>query len=296
MKLRIGLGLTGLCLSVITVFAFQNCGQSGSINSAAGLDKVTSSGGTSGSDPATDPGSLVVVNPPSDNPPSSTNPPPSDTPPSTTPPVVQNPPSDTPPSGQNPPPTTTPPVVQNPPSGQNPPPTTNPPGNSQPPTASNGNGGDNGNSGGSCNDGGGSEVDPGSSHACKDINAAAVNLAIDYIALPGGMIVLASDTSNFVISSTQKSIKVKALVDADLSEIRLVLKDSGNAIMGNENTYGLKTPSGQQSGIKVMLDNSVSVKKDTMYELTVDVDLNNQIVAAGNKCIFKPVIKSAQLL
>ena len=123
-----------------------------------------------------------------------------------------------------------------------------------------------------------------------------MNLAIDYIALPGGMIVLSSDSKNFVISNTQKSIKVKALVDANLSEVRLVLKEEGNSISGDGDKYDLKTPSAQQSGIKVKLEKPVSVKKDMMYELVVEIDLNDQIVAAGNKCIFKPVIKSAKLL
>ena len=131
---------------------------------------------------------------------------------------------------------------------------------------------------------------------CAKFNISEVHLAIDYISLPGGMIVLDADKVDFVISATKKSIKLKALVDSELSDIRLVLNESGNFITNAKDKYELKTPSAQQSGLKVKLDAPVSVKKDMMYELVVDIDLSKQVVQNKNKCLFKPVIQSAKLL
>lgn len=132
--------------------------------------------------------------------------------------------------------------------------------------------------------------------SCGNIKISEVHLSIDYISLPGGMIVLDADKVDFVISDSKKSIKLKALADADLSDIRIVLNEDGNFIASLKDKFPLKTPSAQQSGLKVKLDEPKSVKKDMMYELVVDLDLSKQVVQNKNKCLFKPVIHSAKLL
>ncbi len=240
MRSRYRVGLSAIFMSFILVFAFQNCGQNGSIASSA-----DSLGKINGADPLVAADNLEVVIP---TPPQPQNLIPPQNPVDIKDPVVEKEP-----------------VIEN----------------NEPPLEDD-------------------TQDVALEDAvgsCKKIDVSQVNLAIDHISLPGGMIVLAAEGDNLVISDTKKTIKMKALADASLSQIRLVLKDEGNFLASSENLkYDLKTPSAQQSGIKVHLDQVVDVKKDSMYELTVEVNLSVQIVGNKSKCLFKPVIKSASLL
>jgi Domain of unknown function (DUF4382) len=227
MKSRLHVGLSAIFLAVVMVFAFQNCGQNGSIsNDLASLSKTSGNA----TEPAVDP----VV-----------------TPPAAIPPVAKE------------------------------------------------------DEDYDKDDKKDYDKEDDDSHKCEidhhnkscgEIKIAEVNLAVDYISLSGGMIVLSADSKNFSISETKKSIKVKALADATLSDIRIVLKEDGNFISSLKDKYSLKTPSAQQSGLKVKLDSAKEVKKDMMYELVVDIELSNQIVENKSKCLFKPVIHSAKLL
>ncbi len=74
-----------------------------------------------------------------------------------------------------------------------------------------------------------------------------------------------------------------------LSQIRLILGDNNSLMIGNE-SFDLKTPSAQQSGLKL------NVHEDFVqgigYEYTIDFDASRSIVQTGNgKFILKPVLK-----
>ena len=79
-----------------------------------------------------------------------------------------------------------------------------------------------------------------------------------------------------------------------LSQMRLVLGD-GNTIVikdGNDQdeTFDLKTPSGQQSGLKVKVNEEV--EEGYTYDFIIDFDVEKSIVHAGNSgnIILKPVL------
>ncbi|WP_242203114.1 DUF4382 domain-containing protein [Aestuariivivens insulae] len=92
----------------------------------------------------------------------------------------------------------------------------------------------------------------------------------------------------------------KVLVDrfpipaGTLSQMRLVLGDGNTIVIKDENdedeTFDLKTPSAQQSGLKVKID--VLIEEGFTYDYVLDFDVEKSIVHAGNSSniILKPVL------
>jgi major membrane immunogen (membrane-anchored lipoprotein) len=75
-----------------------------------------------------------------------------------------------------------------------------------------------------------------------------------------------------------------------IHQIRLVLGD-GNTIVENGTTYPLTTPSAQQSGLKLNIQQDVT--EGVLYKLVLDFDAGKSIVKTGNgKYILKPVIRT----
>ncbi len=75
-----------------------------------------------------------------------------------------------------------------------------------------------------------------------------------------------------------------------IHQIRLVLGD-GNTIVENGVTYPLTTPSAQQSGLKLNIQQDVT--EGVIYKLTMDFDASKSVVKTGNgKYILKPVIRT----
>jgi|WetSurMetagenome_2_1015567.scaffolds.fasta_scaffold00989_17 hypothetical protein len=74
-----------------------------------------------------------------------------------------------------------------------------------------------------------------------------------------------------------------------LSQIRLILGDN-NSLMSVAETFDLKTPSAQQSGLK--LNVHADFLQGIAYEYIIDFDAARSIVNTGNgKFILKPVLK-----
>lgn len=74
-----------------------------------------------------------------------------------------------------------------------------------------------------------------------------------------------------------------------LSQVRLILGDNNTIVTGNK-TYDLKTPSAQQSGLK--LNVHADMYDGVAYEYVIDFDAEKSIVKTGNgNYILKPVLK-----
>lgn len=79
-----------------------------------------------------------------------------------------------------------------------------------------------------------------------------------------------------------------------LSQMRLVLGDGNSIVIHNEAdepmTYYLKTPSAQQSGLKLKVD--ALIEEGFTYDFVLDFDVEKSIVHAGNSdnIILKPVL------
>jgi len=75
-----------------------------------------------------------------------------------------------------------------------------------------------------------------------------------------------------------------------IHQLRLVLGD-GNTIVENGETFPLTTPSAQQSGLKLNIQQDVT--EGVLYKLVLDFDAGKSIVKTGNgKFILKPVIRT----
>jgi hypothetical protein len=77
-----------------------------------------------------------------------------------------------------------------------------------------------------------------------------------------------------------------------ISQIRLILGPSNQLVLNDGTTVDLKTPSGQESGIKLNVD--ADLKSGIPYELVLDFDAARSIVKAGSsgQYILKPVIRT----
>jgi Domain of unknown function (DUF4382) len=79
--------------------------------------------------------------------------------------------------------------------------------------------------------------------------------------------------------------------EGTISQIRLILGDNNYIITPAGKKISLKTPSAQQSGLKVQLHQEVT--GGILYRLTLDFDVARSIVFAGNSdnVILKPVLR-----
>ncbi|MHB1178802.1 MAG: DUF4382 domain-containing protein [Daejeonella sp.] len=76
-----------------------------------------------------------------------------------------------------------------------------------------------------------------------------------------------------------------------LQEVRLVLNDTGNRVVINGVSFPLTTPSGQSSGVKLKVNETLEA--GVAYTMLLDFDAAKSIVQTGNgKYILKPVIRA----
>ncbi len=128
-----------------------------------------------------------------------------------------------------------------------------------------------------------------------------INLSVKEITLisAGKSYKFANKTSifnilDFRIGSSNPDILVASgeMPSGEISEIRLVLNDSGNTIVVGGVSQELTTPSGQSSGWKVKLTSNPSLVAGVTYSLLLDFDAAKSIVSTGNgKYILKPVVR-----
>jgi hypothetical protein len=128
-----------------------------------------------------------------------------------------------------------------------------------------------------------------------------INLSVKEIVLfsDGKPYTFAATTSifnilDFRIGSNKPDILVASgeMPSGEITEIRLVLNDSGNTIVVNGASQALTTPSGQSSGWKVKLKANPSLTPGVTYSLLLDFDAAKSIVSTGNgKYLLKPVIR-----
>jgi hypothetical protein len=119
-----------------------------------------------------------------------------------------------------------------------------------------------------------------------------------------------SDTSEITLAGAHPGIynlldltngKDTILADAEIpvgtiSQIRLVLGDNNYIITKSGEKMMLTTPSAQQSGLKVKINQAVT--GGVLYRLILDFDAGKSIVKAGNsgKYILKPVLRIISFL
>src|SRR5258708_31643310 len=86
-------------------------------------------------------------------------------------------------------------------------------------------------------------------------------------------------------------IDAKDIPAGTIQQIRLVLNDTGNTVVVGGTSFDLTTPSGQTSGVKLNVHDTLTA--GIAYTLTLDFDAARSIVKTGNgKYILKPVIRA----
>ncbi|RZK11356.1 MAG: DUF4382 domain-containing protein [Flavobacterium sp.] len=99
---------------------------------------------------------------------------------------------------------------------------------------------------------------------------------------------------NFRIGTSNPDILVASgeIPSGEITEIRLVLNETGNTIVVNGIEQELKTPSAQTSGWKVKLTANPDLVVGATYTLLLDFDAAKSIVSTGNgKYLLKPVVR-----
>ncbi|HET8838206.1 MAG TPA: DUF4382 domain-containing protein [Flavobacteriaceae bacterium] len=106
-----------------------------------------------------------------------------------------------------------------------------------------------------------------------DVNVGVYNL----LELTGGNFVLLSDDDD--------------VPEGTINQIRLVLGTENTIVVDGE-SYPLQTPSAQQSGLKIQIDQPIIA--GNTYNLTLDFDVGESIVQQGNGgYLLKPVIRGS---
>jgi hypothetical protein len=82
--------------------------------------------------------------------------------------------------------------------------------------------------------------------------------------------------------------------------VRLYVDEAGLKLVGYDDPYRVKVPSGSQTGIKIKIYPFLEVSEGLTSELLLDVDLSRSFVLRGNMnnnngFIFKPVIRAANM-
>lgn len=94
------------------------------------------------------------------------------------------------------------------------------------------------------------------------------------------------------LTGGKDTLLADALIPAGtISQIRLILGDNNYIVTPTGEKIALKTPSAQQSGLKVQLHQEVS--GGMLYRLVLDFDVARSLVFAGNggNVILKPVLR-----
>tara|TARA_R110002072_G_scaffold174802_17_gene330569 strand:+ start:27825 stop:28607 length:783 start_codon:yes stop_codon:yes gene_type:complete len=110
-----------------------------------------------------------------------------------------------------------------------------------------------------------------------EVSLGNINAGIyDLLELTGGISVLLAD---------------EEVPSGNISQMRLVL-GSENSIVIDGETYPLQTPSAQQSGLKLNVNQTL--EDGILYEFLLDFDVNESIVVQGNGgYLLKPVIRAS---
>ncbi len=111
----------------------------------------------------------------------------------------------------------------------------------------------------------------------EEVTIGEVNAGVyDLLELTGGVSVLLIDDE---------------IPAGDISQIRLILGNN-NTIVVNGETFPLQTPSAQQSGLKINVNETLV--GGIFYEFILDFDVDKSIVAQGNGgYLLKPVIRAS---
>jgi hypothetical protein len=120
-------------------------------------------------------------------------------------------------------------------------------------------------------------------------------------------IVLSEDTVTFDLIDLRNGVMANLLdMEVPAGEydlVRLYVSEASLTVKDMPNTFKVKVPSGEQTGIKIFIQPDLIVNQGLTAELLLDFDLSDSFVIRGNPAmpetvngfIFKPVIRASNL-
>lgn len=85
-------------------------------------------------------------------------------------------------------------------------------------------------------------------------------------------------------------IATSTLTDSNVKQIRLILGSNNTVVVGGV-SYPLSTPSAEQSGLKLLVNQTLQA--DIQNEILIDFDANNSVIQTGNGTYkLKPVLRT----
>lgn len=91
-------------------------------------------------------------------------------------------------------------------------------------------------------------------------------------------------------NGVNKLIATSTLSDSKVSQIRLILGPNNTVVVGGI-TYPLSTPSAEQSGLKLLINQTLQA--DIQNEIMIDFDANVSVIETGNGTYkLKPVLRT----
>jgi len=135
---------------------------------------------------------------------------------------------------------------------------------------------------------------------CHKLDIEDVIVTVDHIEIRGasGSVQTTSDGLG-PISLLEPANRVELDISSDVSvnQVRLILKQTGNYLKATTGEiFELKTPSQQNSGLKILTTQHFELEGGEIYLLDFNFDPSTQIVHAGKKCILKPVLKATSII
>lgn len=127
-------------------------------------------------------------------------------------------------------------------------------------------------------------------YGCTDNDISDIRLNINSVTLGGTNLTAALGVRSLV--EMAEGFNVILDKSAKGGQVRLKLEDFNNQVVDSAGqAYALKTPSAQQSGLKIVTKGNLQLKGNTAYTLRFFLDPATQVVRTGSgKCILKPVL------
>lgn len=126
---------------------------------------------------------------------------------------------------------------------------------------------------------------------CTENDITDIRLNIESVSLGGTQLTAAVGIQSLV--SMAEGFNVLLDQPAKGGQVRLKLSEINNQVVDTAGqAYALKTPSAQQSGVKIVAQGNLRLKGNTAYTIRFFLDPNSQVVRTGNgRCILKPTLR-----
>ena len=125
---------------------------------------------------------------------------------------------------------------------------------------------------------------------CTENDIADIRLNIESVSIGGTQVTAAVGIQSLVSMAAGFNVLLDG--PAKGGQVRLKLSDINNQVVDTAGqAYALKTPSAQQSGVKIVAQGNLRLKGNTAYTVSFFLDPNSQVVRTGNgQCILRPTL------